>query len=66
MIVLLEYFDFLLCIANLTGQDSQPCSNGLTLTICLMLVIMLRIMPAWPTGEVLPRIFVTVNTANVH
>ena len=45
VIVLLEYFDLLLCIANLTGQDSQPCCNSLTLTICLMLAIMLRIMP---------------------
>ena len=50
VIVLLEYFDLLLRITNLTGQDSQPCCNSLTLTICLMLAIMLRIMPRnnWP------------------
>ena len=28
--VLLEYFDLLPYIANLTGQDSQPCCNSLS------------------------------------
>ena len=53
LIVLLEYSDLL---PNLTGQDSQPCCNSLTLTICLMLAIMLRIIPrnnrpAWASLE---------------
>ena len=40
VIALLEYFDLLLCIENLTGQDSQACCTSLTLTISLMLAIM--------------------------